>query len=483
MLQLEALKPEALWRHFSALCHIPRPSGHEQAVCEHIRHFGEQLGLETLRDSTGNIIIRKPATAGMEDRPGVILQGHVDMVPQKNADTDHDFIRDPITVCMEGPWVTARGTTLGADNGIGVAAAMAVLEARDIEHGPLEALFTVDEESGMTGARNLKAGLLQGQILLNLDSEDEGRLCVGCAGGVDLVIQGHYSPEAAPADYLCMDIALTGLKGGHSGVDIHLQRGNANKLMVRLLKELTALGGALVCFKGGSLRNAIPREAFVTLALPADREAQAQALVEHQLAAFKAELTQAEAADIRLSLSRSQASATGIMPMAEQVRWLDALHVSPNGVHRMSLSLEGIVETSNNLAIVTIGNGRITVENMVRSLVDSVREEHAKAISGLYHLLGGEVHTKGAYPGWKPNPASSLLKTMTDVHKALFGREAEIDVIHAGLECGLLGHTYPHWEMISFGPTIRFPHSPDEKVHTGAVENFWRYLLAVLKAV
>ncbi len=476
------IQPEALWNHFGDLCKIPRPSKHEGAACQHVKEFGEKLGLETIVDEVGNVIIRKPATPGMEGRRGVILQGHLDMVPQKNADTDHDFQKDPIKAYIDGEWMTAEGTTLGADNGIGVAAAMAILEAKDIEHGPIEALFTVDEESGMTGAEGLKPGLLHGDIMLNMDSEDEGKLCVGCAGGVDVVIKGTYQPEPVKAGYSSFDIALRGLKGGHSGQDINLQRGNANKLMVRLLKALTGIGAELGALKGGSLRNAIPREAFATVAIPADQLEQAAKIVDAHINIYRAELAEVEP-DLSLTMAAATEAVTDIIPAADFARWLDALHVSPNGVHRMSLSVEGVVETSNNLAVVNIGSGQISVDNMVRSLVDSAREEHAETIAGLYRLLGAEVTKKGAYPGWKPNMGSAILKTMIETHKDLFGSEPEVEVIHAGLECGLLGSAYPNWDMISFGPTIRFPHSPDEKVHVPSVENFWKYLLNALKNI
>ncbi|MDD7804724.1 MAG: aminoacyl-histidine dipeptidase [Endozoicomonas sp. (ex Botrylloides leachii)] len=474
------IQPEILWRHFGDLCAISRPSGYEQAVCAHIKQFGERLRLKTIIDEVGNIIISKPATQGMENRKGIVMQGHVDMVPQKNADTVHDFTKDPIKAYIDGEWVTAKGTTLGADNGIGVAAAMAILESKDIAHGPLEVLFTIDEESGMTGAKGLRDNVLQGEILLNMDSEEEGTLCIGCAGGVDVVVKGGYLPVKANPAYKTYLLAIRGLKGGHSGIDIILQRANANKLMIRLLKALMPMGVELASLNGGSLRNAIPREAFATLTIADNYMDEIAGIIDAHLDIFRSEFADVEP-DLSITLSVVNQKVATVMPSAEISRWLDALHVSPNGVYRMSLNVEGVVETSNNLAIIAIADGSIKIENMLRSLIDSAKEEHAEMIKGLYRLLDAEVELKGSYPGWRPNRSSEIMKTMIKTHKELFGSEPEVEVIHAGLECGLLGSTYPHWDMISFGPTIRCAHSPDEKVRISSVENFWKYLLATLK--
>ena len=481
MSQLSELSPQPLWQHFQSLCDIPRPSKHEQLAADYVKQFGEKLGLETQVDEVGNVIIRKPATAGMENRRGVIFQSHLDMVPQKNADTNHDFTKDPIRAYVDGDWVTAEGTTLGADNGMGVAAAMAVLESTNIPHGPVEALFTIDEESGMTGAHGLKPGLLQGQILLNMDSEEEGELCVGCAGGVDVSVKADYAEEAVPAKHQGLRISLKGLKGGHSGVDIKLQRGNANKLMVRLLKAMSAIDVRINSFSGGTLRNAIPREAFADIAVADDQAVTAERMIAEHLELFRSELAEVEP-DLTINVETVDVAGK-VMALVDQQKLLDTLHVSPNGVQRMSLSVEGVVETSNNLAIVTIKDGSFSAENMVRSLVDSAREDHAEAIVSVYRLAGAEVIKDGAYPGWKPNTDSDILKVMSELHQEMFGKAAEIKVIHAGLECGLLGSVYPEWDMISFGPTIQFPHSPDEKVSIPAVANFWSYLLETLKRI
>ncbi|OED43460.1 cytosol nonspecific dipeptidase [Endozoicomonas sp. (ex Bugula neritina AB1)] len=479
---LSDLKPETLWRNFQEICAVPHPSRHEEAICSHMKQFADQHKLESLVDDVGNIIIRKPATAGMENRAGMILQGHLDMVPQKNAETKHNFLTDPIRPYIDGDWVTAEGTTLGADNGIGVAAALALLEASDVEHGPLEVLLTVNEESGMTGVKGLKPGLLQGNLMLNLDSEEEGELCVGCAGGMDVVVEHEYQPEKLVDGFTALDIAITGLKGGHSGQDINLQRGNTNKLMVRLLKALAEHGGRIVSVQGGSLRNAIPREAFASISMPTQAISTAHHIIDELRSMFQSELAEVEP-NLQVSADKAIVNADMALPITTQTQWLGALHASPAGVARMSVSVKNVVETSNNLAVITMADGKIRVDNMVRSLVDSAREDHAEAIAGLYRLLGATVTKKGAYPGWKPNMDSTLLKVLVETHKSLFNSTPAVKVIHAGLECGLLGSAYPNWDMISLGPTIRFPHSPDEKVSIPAVQTFWHYLINILKNV
>ena len=479
---ISELKPEAIWQHFLDICSIPHPSRHEAALTQHAKQFADRLALESIIDEVGNLIIRKPATAGMEDRAGIILQGHLDMVPQKNAETDHNFLQDPIRPYIEGDWVTAEGTTLGADNGIGVAAALAILESTDIQHGPLEVLLTVDEESGMTGAKGLQSGLLKGSLMLNLDSEEEGELCVGCAGGMDVVINDDYQPEVLKGDFKVIDISITGLKGGHSGQDINRQRGNANKLMVRLLKILAEQSGRILSLKGGSLRNAIPREAFASVAIASDHFETVRRLLREFSSIIQSELAEVEP-ELLLNVNNADVIEPMVLPLMVQQQWLDVLHASPAGVARMSVSVEGVVETSNNLAVVALSEGKIRVDNMVRSLVDSAREDHGEAIAGLYRQLGARVSKQGAYPGWKPNMNSVILKVLIETHKSLFGYEPKVKVIHAGLECGLLGNAYPDWDMVSLGPTIKFPHSPDEKASIPAVRNFWHYLTHILKNV
>lgn len=440
---------------------------------------GERLGLETHRDEADNILIRKPASAGMESAPGVILQGHLDMVPQANADTRHDFTRDPIQVCIEREWVKATGTTLGADNGIGVAAALAVLESRQLRHGPLEALFTSNEEDGMTGAFGCRPDLLQGRFLLNMDSEDEGVLCIGCAGGANATSSLTYPAEPVASGWLGYRLTLSGLKGGHSGVDIHRGRGNANKLLARLLSAVEAeCAIRLSAFNGGNMRNAIPREATGVFHVPASRAADLKGLLETRWAAIASELVVVEP-DLAMAL-QADSTADQWLPESIQQRLLDALMACPNGVLRMSDSMPGLVETSTNLAIVQVGDGRIEIKTLIRSSIDSARDELCAVHRSLFRLIGAKTVINGEYPGWKPNPESPLLLTMRQAYQEIFNTPAEIGAIHAGLECGIIGGKYPGFDMISFGPTIRYPHSPDECMHIPSVQRFWDLLVATL---
>ncbi len=475
MSKLQQLQPAVIWHYFDEICAIPHPSGQEEALRNYVLAFAEQHGLAAEVDGVGNVLIRKPATEGMEDRVGVILQSHLDMVPQKNEGTDHDFATDAIQPWIDGEWVKAQGTTLGADNGIGVAAMLAVLASTDIAHGPLEALFTIDEERSMVGASALQSEWLTGKILLNLDTEEEGELYVGCAGGIDVVAEGTYRQEAAPADSVFVTLGVKGLKGGHSGCDIHLQRGNANKIMINLLKALQPqIGARIVSVRGGSLPNAIPREAFAVVAVPAGMEQQVAAVVDQQLSQARTLLAESDSGvDITLT---TDGAAGQVMAQQDQQLWLDALHALPNGVDRMSESVTGVVETSNNFAIMVIENGNTEVKCFARSLVDDSTVEMGERISGLLRLTGAKVSSEGLFPGWKPNMASPILAAMQETYQALFDKQPAIQVIHAGLECGILGSIYPSWDMISIGPTICFPHSPDEKVHIGSVDKFWMLL-------
>jgi dipeptidase D len=433
-------------------------------------------------DEIGNVIIKKPATEGMENRKGIILQGHMDMVPQKNADTEHDFEKDPIDAYVDGEWVTARGTTLGADNGMGVAAAMAILEATDIEHGPIEALMTMDEETGMTGAENLKPGLLDGDILLNLDSEDEGELYIGCAGGIDTVGEFEYTEEDTPEGSVAYKVTVKGLKGGHSGLDIHLGRGNANKIMnVLLMKAAEKYGVRVADINGGSLRNAIPRESFVTVVLPEAEKENFEAYIKEFEAIAKDEF---EEADPGLTITAEPTDLPAkVMDEKTQKNLFDAVAGCPNGMIKMSESVEGVVETSTNLAIVKSDGKKIEIYSLSRSLVDEDRDKIANEIKSVFEAAGAKARNEGAYPGWKPNPDSVILKEMKEIYNNKFGKVPEVKVIHAGLECGILGATYTNWDMISFGPTIRNPHSPDEKVKIDTVEKFYDFLLETLKHV
>ncbi|WP_430815465.1 aminoacyl-histidine dipeptidase [Carboxylicivirga sp. RSCT41] len=480
--EIAKLSPQGLWESFYKLTQIPRPSKKEGKAIDFMEEFGKSLGLETIRDEVGNIIIRKPATPGYEDRMGVILQSHIDMVPQKNSDKEHNFETDPIETYIEDGWVTANGTTLGADNGIGVAAAMAVLQSTDMEHGPVEALITMDEEAGMTGANGLKPGILQGDILLNMDSEDEGELYVGCAGGCDANVKYTYTEEEVPADSVAYKLSLTGLKGGHSGMDIPLGRGNANKLMFRFLKFAVANDEArLASIDGGSLRNAIPREAFAVVTVPATNADEFLESLEEYEEIYKAELSAVEP-DLSFVAEKTDLPAT-IIDEVTQDDLINGVIAAPNGVIRMSNDMEGLVETSTNLAIVKSNNGEIIVQALMRSSVNTAIEALASKMESVFRLAGAEISFGGQYPGWKPNLDSPILKTMQDVYQKKWGKVPEIRAIHAGLECGILGSAYPHWDMISFGPTIRFPHSPDEKVNIETVGLFWEYLEETLKSV
>jgi dipeptidase D len=482
MSKIEELKPAGVWKNFHALTRIPRPSKKEGEIIAYVKKFGEDLGLDTQVDEVGNVIIKKPATPGMESRKGVILQGHLDMVPQKNSNKSFNFEKDPIEARIDGEWVTANGTTLGADNGIGVAAAMAVLESKTLKHGPVEALFTIDEETGMTGAFGLKPGLLEGDILINMDSEDEGELYVGCAGGVDVSATKSYTEEDAAAGHKAYQVLAEGLKGGHSGIDIPLERANANKILFRFLMQAEAdLKIRLAEASGGDLRNAIPRESHAVVLVPELQTGAFETMVSSYQEMYRKEFAETEP-DLTFSCRKAELPAR-IVPASEQAKFIRAVFACPNGVQRMSQSMKGLVETSCNLAIVRIKGGRFEAYNLTRSSVDTAKDATAWRIAAVFHLMEAEVQLTGAYPGWKPNMNSPILHTCQEVYRKNFGKVPEIKAIHAGLECGLLGGVYPNLDMISFGPTIRFPHSPDEKVHIDTVRKFWEFLVAILEEI
>ena len=476
------LEPKAVWKHFYALTQIPRPSKHENAVVDYIVKFGKKLGLETVVDDVQNVVIRKPASPGMEKRKGVILQGHLDMVPQKNSDKKHNFEKDPIEAYVDGEWVTANGTTLGADNGIGVAAAMAVLEDKSLVHGPIEALFTIDEETGMTGAFGLKPKFLKGDILMNLDSEDEGELYVGCAGGLDANISFSYKTEPVPQAFSFAKISLTGLKGGHSGLDINTGRANSIKLLFRFLHHIEKqLGARIASIDGGSLRNAIPREAFAVIGVPTSNFSKLEKEAKLYLNIYRNELSAVEPS---LSLKIEKApKPKSVINARAQFKIIRAILSCPNGTIRMSDSMPGLVETSTNLARVFTDGKKFVAQCLLRSSVDSAKEDLAQNVVSVFELAGAKVSLSGAYPGWKPNMQSPILKTMSEVYSSKFGKVPDIKAIHAGLECGLIGGVFPSLDMISFGPTIRNPHSPDEKVKIDTVGMFWKFLVEVLKKV
>ena len=479
---MKNLAPKAVWEHFYSLTQIPRPSGKKEEVSAFLAAYGKSLGLETIVDTIGNVIIRKPASPGYENHPGVILQGHMDMVPQKNNDTVFDFEKDPIEAYVDGEWVTAQGTTLGADNGIGVAAAMAILADKSVVHPPLEVLVTVDEETGMYGAFALEGGMLQGKTLLNLDSEAEGELYVGCAGGVDTTAKFHYTPVEVEEGDVAIKVSVKGCKGGHSGCDIHLQRANANKLLFRFLKDAVANYEARLAYvEGGSLRNAIPREATAVITIPAEGVDEIMDLVAEYENLFVAEYDGVED-NIQLTATEVECPATEL-PEDVQDFLIHAITACPHGVYRVIPEMPDVVETSNNLAMLVTEDNCVTVMCLTRSSVESRKEELQSIIESVFAMAGAEVVFSGSYPGWKPNLNSHILQVMKTTYQENYGVDPRVIIIHAGLECGIIGRNYPGMDMISFGPTIKYPHSPDEKVNIPSVAKFYEYLLATLKAL
>jgi dipeptidase D len=482
MSDIRNLEPKMVWDFFYDLTRIPRPSKKEKMVADYIVNFGKKHKLETVVDKTGNVVIRKPATKGMEKRKGVILQTHLDMVPQKNNDKKHDFEKDPIEAVVDGEWVRANGTTLGSDNGIGVAAALAVLASKDLSHGPVEALFTIDEETGMTGAFGLKKGLLKGDILMNLDSEDENEICVGCAGGIDISASKKYKEEPTPRGYLAYTITAKGLKGGHSGVDIALGRANSNKVLFRFMMQAESDFGIRIAeASGGNLRNAIPRESYAVIVVPSSKSSSFEKFVKNYEKMHRAEFAETEP-ELSFSCKKTD-KPSKVMSKKDQYGIIRAVFACPNGVQRMSQAMKGLVETSNNLAIVKCVKGKFEAHNLCRSAVDSSKEATAWKIAGIFHLINAKVTMSGGYPGWKPNMASPILKTTTEVYKNMFGKLPEVKAIHAGLECAIIGGVYPSLDMVSFGPTIKYPHSPDEKVNIKSVKKFYNFLCQTLKEV
>lgn len=482
MTSLTHLQPQALWQWFEQICSIPHPSEHEQALSQHIQHWVKQQQLTLVEDRVGNLIIKKPATAGMEDRKTVALQAHLDMVPQKNNDTIHDFLTDPITPYVDGDWVKATGTTLGADNGIGMASALAILAANDIEHGPLEVLLTVNEEAGMHGAFGLESGYLDAEILINTDSEQEGEIYMGCAGGADTHISLPIERTISNKANQSIELSISGLKGGHSGVDIHLGRGNANKLLARFLFEhAKALSIELAQFSGGSLRNAIPREAQVTLTIPTANRAQLEQRVNDYQTLLQQELSVVEP-DIQLNISEIE-NIDSVLTPSSQTKLINLIHSCPNGVVRMSDDIDGVVETSLNLGVISSQQDEVSLLCLTRSLIDSGRENIESQLSALSQLAGANAHFSGTYPGWKPDSSSPVMALVKQIYQDIYHKEPVIMVIHAGLECGLFKKPYPEMDMVSIGPTIRFPHSPDEKVEIKTVEQYFNLLLEILKQI
>jgi dipeptidase D len=481
-MSIRSLEPQILWNHFADLNAVPRPSKKEERVRQFMVDFGNNLGLETIVDKIGNVIIKKPASVGMENLKTVILQAHLDMVHQKNSDTVFDFDTQGIEMIVEGDWVRANGTTLGADNGIGVAAIMAVLSSNEIQHPAVEAFFTIDEETGMTGAMQMDGSLLQGEILLNIDTEDDDELSIGCAGGIDTNTSYSYSEVPVKANSKTVEISIRGLLGGHSGMDIDKGRGNANKWMARILWEISqSISLQLVAFDGGSLRNAIPREANAIIAIEATDANKFYELFDLQVATLKEEYQSIEPAiNIQAKEITAAEKAMNDTDFKKIINLICSVH---NGVFRMSPDIVGLVETSSSLARIIISNGSFTSQSLQRSSVESTKSEVAMNIRCAFENAGCDVVQGGDYPGWKPNPTSSILNLMENLYKELYNEEPKVKACHAGLECGILGKHLPGVDMISFGPNIRAAHSPDEKVQISSVQKFWGFYMETLKQI
>ena len=479
-MNIQDLNPQVVWKNFHALTQIPRPSKHEGQVIEYLYNWGKSHGFETIKDDTGNIIIRVPATPGMENRKGVILQGHMDMVPQKTSDSSHDFLKDPIKAYVDGEWVTADRTTLGADNGIGLALALSAIEDPSVKHGPIEVLATYTEETGMDGANALKSGVLKGDILLNLDSEEEGELCVGCAGGLDVVASFDYRKYKTPAGSKGLKITVKGLQGGHSGMDISLYRANANKAVARLLLPVMEMFGVkVVSFTGGSLRNAIPFEAEAELVLPQENVDAVVKCIKNGFEEIKAEFAESDPSAVLL-VEKVPAAAKYIQNSV-MLRAVKAMLACPSGVIRMSRTMEGLTETSINMAIVRTEKGKITIHSLMRSAVDTAKEALATRVRCIFELAGADsVEFAGGYSGWTPVLGTEINKVCMEQYEKVYGKPMKIMATHGGLECAIMGAKYPNWEMVSIGPTIRYPHSPDERVNIASVARTWDYLKAIL---
>lgn len=475
---LEELKPTLLWQHFRTFCDTPRPSWHEEALTRRIEAWADARGFEHSRDQANNLLIRKPASAGCENAPGVVLQGHLDMVAETESGVTHDFQTDPIETRVDDGWLKARGTTLGADNGIGAAAALAILDDDSLQHGPLEALMTVQEEVSLVGAANLAPGWLTGQLLLNLDTEEEGEACIGCAGGANVSTETRLADSPLDADTTVFKLSVHGLSGGHSGMDIHSGRASANRLLGRVLDALTAHGLRIVDYDGGRMDNAITRAAAATVAVPTSAvDAVAAELGEFETL-FRNELA---GVDDNVQISRERANAQRALGTDDSKRLAQLLNALPFGVERMSLSAPGVVETSNNIGVIQLSDNVLRMDLMVRSLVDSARDALCQRIASLLELAGFEPIVGSGYPGWAPEPQSGLLARFVSVHERVTGQKPEVKVLHAGLECGLIGAKYPGMDMISFGPTIRGAHSPDERVDIQTVDNFYALLRATIE--
>jgi dipeptidase D len=480
--EVRNLEPTSVWNHFADLNAVPRASKKEERVIEFAKNFGKSLGLPTIEDEVGNVIIKKPASPGMEDRQIVAMQGHLDMVCQQNAGTNFDFENEGIKMLVKGDWVHADGTTLGSDNGMGVAAIMAVLASDDIAHPAIEALFTIDEETGMTGAIGFKGGMLDATIMMNLDTEDDDELTIGCAGGTDVTATGTYKVEAAPSGNVGYKLTLRGMTGGHSGMDIILGRANSNKMMNRLLHRTYEQYSVRVSsIEGGSLRNAIPRESFAVLSVSDNSNDNFEQHIKTLGATISNEYKTTDP-DLEVVLEKCDAPAN-VMNEESQDDLISAIYACPNGIYRMSPDVQGLVQTSNNVARVVVGDGEYSIMCLSRSAVNSERDDIAQSIGSTFELIGATVTFSGEYPGWEPKPGSDIVKMMADLYRELFDEEPNVNACHAGLECGILGTHYPDMDMISFGPNIRGAHSPDEKCQISSVQKFWGFLLEALKRI
>ena len=477
------LSPQVVWRHFETLCTIPRPSKHEQRLRQHLKDWAEQRNLETYVDNIGNLIIRKAASTGKEQAAGVILQGHLDMVTQANRGTQHDFFKDPIQPVLKDGWLIAENTTLGADNGIGVALAMAVLESNDISHGPIEVLLTIDEEAGMSGARLLESGVLTGQWLFNIDTEEWGELYLGCAGSIDLEVGQTLEYETAPSDLIFVDLLVSALKGGHSGVDIHLGRGNANVILAHFLNDyLAPSNGRLVEFVGGSARNAIPREALATIAIKAEQLPALENAVAVAQTEWQQKLQNIDD-QLQISLQQNANPINEVITLQQQQAWLQALASCPYGIAQWSSALADVVETSNNIGVVKLTKDEAKTLIMVRSMVNQEAVAFAQKIQ--QHFASFEVQSEltPLVSGWTPNPESAALKCLQQAYQSAFDIEPNLKVIHAGLECGIIAEHYPDLQMVSFGPDIQGAHAPGERVKIDTVDKCWKLLVTALESV
>jgi dipeptidase D len=480
--EIRNLEPKALWNKFADLNEVPRPSKKEERVIEFMKNFGNSLGLETFEDDIRNVIIRKPATPGMENRKAIVMQGHLDMVHQKNADTVFDFDTQGIDMYVDGDWVRARGTTLGADNGLGVATIMAILESKDIPHPAIEALFTIDEETGMTGALNLKGGILQGQILLNLDTEEDDEIDIGCAGGIDVTATRSYNEEEVPEGSVGHIITVKGLNGGHSGMDIHKGLGNANKIMNRLLFDAFENFGLQVAeINGGSLRNAIPRESVAKVIISEMFDEAYIFDMQEIINDIKAEYKTTEP-NLTIEIVKCDLPEK-VMDLGVQEGIIRAIYAAHNGVYRMSADMEDLVETSNNIARVIVKDGEISIGCLTRSSVETSKFDLANALRSAFELVGCEVELSGSYPGWTPNVNSEILDTLVGIYEKQNGEKPKVVACHAGLECGILGTNYPDMDMISFGPTIHGAHSPDERASISSAQKYWKFVLEILSNI